>query len=527
MAASFTDITTEELDALIMRVTQAKEHQLALSAEDCELLLKALMTLTGMQEKLADKSITIHKLRKLAGIVKSSESLTSAVAGSSRVQKKATKKKKAKPVAQVKPQVEHHAMETLQKGDICPQCETGKLYKFEPATFLRVTGHSPYTPVQHVMERLRCNACGEYFTADVTRAVSDDGELKHKYGYSARALMAVSKYYAGSPFYRQGSMQSLLGVSISASTIFDQTEYLANDVFPVFNILCALAADARHYYMDDTTHRILSQKEVLKTSRDGKLRKRTGVYTSGLIATVTDNQHIVLFKTNIGHAGEFIDEILAKRTRNLTYPIVMSDGLVSNNPTEMPVRQSLCNSHGRRYFYDVHSHFPEEVEWVLAEYGKIWEVDHITVERGMSAQARCEYHRTHSLPVMKAIRDWGLGHFDNETVEPNSGLGKAINYFIKHFDGLTAFSQVPGAQVDNNLMENQLKLVIRDRKNAMFKRTQAGADIGDVITSLIATCVESGTNALDYLITLQRENDRVKVSPEQYLPWNYISGGPD
>ncbi len=53
-----------------------------------------------------------------------------------------------------------------------------------------------------------------------------DGSSNQKYGYSARSLMGISKYYAGSPFYRQGSLQDLLGVSISASSIFDQTENL-------------------------------------------------------------------------------------------------------------------------------------------------------------------------------------------------------------------------------------------------------------------------------------------------------------
>ena len=524
MTTRFTELTSEQLDALILRVTQAKEHQLALSAEDCELLLNALMTLASMQQKLADNSITLSKLRKLAGMVQSSESLTSVVSGQSRKRrqpKQATKK--VKPAPQVKPEVAQHSLDELSKGDICPECQSGKLYKFEPATFLRITGHSPYTPVQHVMERLRCNACGAYFTAEVPEDVAKDGEPGHKYGYSARALMALGKYYAGTPFYRQGSLQSLLGVSITASSIFDQTEYLANDVFPVFNALSTMAADAAHYYLDDTGNRILSQQAIVKTGRDGKQRNRTGVYTSGLIATTQAQQHIVLFNTDIGHAGEFIDDILKSRNLTLPPPILMSDALACNQPSKIPIQVSLCNSHGRRNFYDVHSHFPEQVEWVLTEYGKIWDNETEAIEQALSPQQRCDYHKAHSLPVMQSILTWGQSHLDENSIEPNSGLGKAIRYFIKHFAGLTAFCTIPGAQLDNNLMENQLKLVIRDRKNAMFKRTQAGADIGDVITSLIATCVASGTNALDYLTTLQREKKQVKASPAHYLPWNYKS----
>ena len=88
------------------RVTQAKAHQLTLSPEDCDLLLTALMTLAGMQEKLSDNDITIHKLRKLVGMVQSSETLKSAI---TRKPKSKTKSKTQKAkVNPVKPEVQHH-----------------------------------------------------------------------------------------------------------------------------------------------------------------------------------------------------------------------------------------------------------------------------------------------------------------------------------------------------------------------------------------------------------------------------------
>ena len=260
---------------------------------------------------------------------------------------------------------------------------------------------------------------------------------------------------------------------------------------------------------------------MIKTGRDGKTRQRTGVYASGVIATITGGHHIVLFQTDIGHAGEFIDDILSKRAAEFSSPILMSDALPHNQPSKIKVQTSLCNSHARRQFYDVHSHFPEEVEWVIEQYGQIWHNDTVAQAQAMSEQQRCDYHQRHSLPVMEEIRQWGQTHLDNDTVEQNSGLGKAIAYLNKHFDGLTAFCRIPGAQLDNNKMENQLKLVIRDRKNAMFRKTQTGADIGDVITSLIATCAEAGTNVFDYFIRLQREHEKVKVNPKDYLPWDF------
>lgn len=525
MTTPFIDIDAAKLDALIQRVIEAKEHDLALTPEDCQLLIDALMTLASMQEKLASNDITLQKLRKLVGIVQSSEKLTTSVA-----QKRAKKTKKQRPsqsTPPVKPVIKRHSLDTVAKGDRCPQCESGKLYKYEPATLLRIVGQSPFVPEQHVMERLRCNTCGAYFTAPLPEEVLEDGEANQKYGYSARSIMTIAKYAMGSPFYRQGSLQDLLGVPVTASTIVDQNEYLSTHVYPVFKYLLLLAANAGHYYLDDTSNRILDQTSTVKKRRNSNTTQlRTGVYTSGVIATLEGGQQLTLFETNIGHAGEFIDSILKHRDNNALPPLLMCDGLTSNRPTVTQVKLSLCNSHARRQFYDLHNHFPDEVEYVLSRYGEIWHHDQIANEQGLSASERLAYHQSHSLPVMNELLAWGQGLLadhgtEQAAVEENSGLGKAIRYFVKHFDGLSSFCRIEGAQLDNNLMETQLKLVVRNRKNAQFYKSQTGASIGDVLMSLIATAGQAGANVFEYFNLLQREHVQVAAHPERYLPWNY------
>ena len=76
--------------------------------------------------------------------------------------------------------------------------------------------------------------------------------------------------------------------------------------------------------------------------------------------------------------------------------------------------------------------------------------------------------------------------------------------------------------LDNNQIEAILKIIVRNRKNAMFHKTLFGATVGDVITSMIVTGSEAGINVFDYFTELQRNKDKVKVNPENYLPWNYL-----
>ena len=89
---------------------------------------------------------------------------------------------------------------------------------------------------------------------------------------------------------------------------------------------------------------------------------------------------------------------------------------------------------------------------------------------------------------------WMQAQFDEKKVEPNSGLGKAFTYMLKHGEPLTLFLRVSGAPLDNNIVEQSLKMVIRHRRNSLFYRTLHGAYIGDLFMSLIHTCRLSKVN---------------------------------
>jgi transposase len=111
--------------------------------------------------------------------------------------------------------------------------------------------------------------------------------------------------------------------------------------------------------------------------------------------------------------------------------------------------------------------------------------------------------------------------FEEKRVEPNSGLGQAISYLLNHWHELTLFLRQPRAPLDNNICERGLKKVILHRKNALFYKSQNGADVGDLFMSLIHTCELSGANAFDYLTELQRNAAELASNPRQWMPWNY------
>jgi hypothetical protein len=60
----------------------------------------------------------------------------------------------------------------LVHGDGCPDCERGNVYaQREPKALVRIVGQAPLAATVYELERLRCNACGQVFTAEEPEGV--------------------------------------------------------------------------------------------------------------------------------------------------------------------------------------------------------------------------------------------------------------------------------------------------------------------------------------------------------------------
>jgi len=122
---------------------------------------------------------------------------------------------------------------------------------------------------------------------------------------------------------------------------------------------------------------------------------------------------------------------------------------------------------------------------------------------------------------MERLKEWMNKQLDEKIVEPNSGLGKAINYALKRWDRLTRFISRAGAPLDNNLTERMLKRPIIHRKNSLFYKTEKGAAVGDLYMSLISTAKLADINPCVYLEALLQHPKEIAGDPESWLPWNY------
>jgi transposase len=413
---------------------------------------------------------------------------------------------------------------SLKPGDGCPECLQGKVYARKQAALrIRVVGQAPLQATVYELESLRCNLCGEVFEAE-----APEGMGEKKYDESAAAMIGLLKYGSGVPFYRLAGLEKNLGIPLPVSTQWEIVEEVAEVIRPAFEELIRQAAQAEVFHNDDTTMKILSLARESAPSTGSPAersssRERRGLFTSGIVST-RQGQRTALFFTGRRHAGENFAQVLAHRAAGLPPPIQMCDGLSRNVPKlpeKLKVLVGNCNAHSRRRFVDVVSNFPEECRYVLESLAEVYGYDAQAEERGLSAEERLRFHQEHSGSVMERLHAWLRAQFAEKRVEPNSGLGSAITYCLKHWERLTLFLRQAGAPLDNNVVERALKKAVLHRKNSLFYKTENGAQVGDLFMSLIHTCELNGANAFDYLTELQRHAEEVAESPSAWMPWNY------
>jgi transposase len=522
-AIEFIDMNREELNQLV-------EHARASLSEDEYRKLKGVVeALTYLTDLVADQETTIQDLREL--MFPASTEKTKVVlkkAGLEGTRKATAEQPSSNQPKEGKRNAPGHGRNgaedyrnprrvavshaSLKHGDRCPGCLKGKVYEQqEPRRLVRIVGQAPLTATVYELQRLRCNLCGEVYSAESPEGVGED-----KYDESAAAMIAQLKYGTGMPFYRLEDLENNLGVPLPASTQWEIVEEGAELIKPARDQLIREAAQGEVLHNDDTSMTVLALRRAIAAEPG----ERTGIFTSGVVSTA-EGRKIALFFTGRQHAGENLAEVLKRRAAELPVPIQMSDALSRNAPKPIKLLVAHCLAHGRRQFVKIAPNFPEPCRHVLEALGEVYHQDQLAREQGLSRIERLHLHQLYSGPVMNDLHEWLDGQLKEHKAEPNSGLGKAMEYMLRHWQPLTLFLREPGAPLDNNLVERALKKAILHRKNSLFYKTLNGAEVGDLYMTLIHTCELNDVNPFDYLTELQRHAEELAANPAHWMPWNY------
>jgi transposase len=521
----FVDMPQKDVDALLARIDTSAAAADAMAVRGMAAMVRCLT------EEIKAKGATLGRLRAIAfgaptektsNIFPPKDAEGQAETQQAREERRA-KEKSGQPAAghgpkgsKAFPSAERvkipHA--TLTSGGCCPECLDGHLHPTgRPAIMTRIVAMAPINAKVIEREVLRCGSCYKTFTADLPEGFGS-GET---YDETVPAMIGYMRFGSGLPYTRFSYFLKNLGAPIATSTMSDLVIAAAAVFDPVLDELMRQAAQGELIYQDDTVMKILDRYDLIKKRGKGK-KERKGTYTTGLIAK-TGEHKVALFITGQQHAGENLADLLKLRSAELGRPIQMCDALASNTAGELDTIVAHCLAHARRKFVEVVDTFPEQCRFLLETLRVVYVNDSACA--GMSPAERLAYHQEHSGPGMEALSKWLHQQIDDKLVEPNSGLGRAIQYTINHWTGLTLFLREPGAPLDNNTAERGLKRAIMHRKNSLFYKTQEGARVGDLYMSIIHTAELNGANPFNYLVALQRNHAFVEENPEEWMPWNY------
>ena len=177
-------------------------------------------------------------------------------------------------------------------------------------------------------------------------------------------------------------------------------------------------------------------------------------------------------------------------------------------------------AHAYRKFKDLKD-ISEFARSAVHKLSQVWDNRDTATLESMNSIQTLELHKNQSDPVLLELKQACEEYLASDAAEEHSGIGNAVAYFLRHFEGLTAFCRLENAPLDNNECEETLKRIILARKNAYFFKTEKSAGEFSRLLSLIETAKRSGTNLFEYLTDLQSDYSKVIRNITAYLPWNW------
>ena len=193
------DVNLDELDRVLDGARQAP-----LSEDDYEKLKEALHALAAMLVRPRSTEKTSAVLGKTGGAEAGAgiepESNTSPAPGHGRNGAEAFVSSRKIAIA--------HAH--LKHGDRCPECGKGNVYgQKEPKVLVRIVGQAPLAATVYSLERLRCGACGQVYTAQEPEGVGPE-----KYDATA-AAMSATQVWQRNPVLSVGTTSRSDGDSVT------------------------------------------------------------------------------------------------------------------------------------------------------------------------------------------------------------------------------------------------------------------------------------------------------------------------
>lgn len=396
---------------------------------------------------------------------------------------------------------------------LCP-CGCGQMHKIgEDRTERLDIVPAQLRVIVTVRPKYACRACTDGVTQAPAPAHLIAGGLPTE---GAIAHVPVSKYADHLPLYRQSQILARSGMDIHRGTLADWVGTAAFHLGPVVDRLAEHLKASTKLFMDETTAPVLDP---------GRGRTKTG-YLWALARDDRgwggDDPPGVVFFYAPGRAGENAENILRGFDG-----ILQLDGYQGYNRLTRstrkggdPIRVAHCWAHARRKLKEV---FDRDGSEIAAEgLRRIAEIYKIEADiRGAAPRQRLSARQARTAPLVAAFGEWLQAQ--RLRISARSRLGEKLAYIHRHWEGLQTFLQDGRVEIDSNSIENLIRPIALNRKNALFAGHDEGGRAWGRIASLIETAKINNVEPFTYLKTtleaIAAGHPQSRI--DDLLPWNF------
>ena len=158
-----------------------------------------------------------------------------------------------------------------------------------------------------------------------------------------------------------------------------------------------------------------------------------------------------------------------------------------------------CWAHVRRKYLEGSDAYPGLGEHAVARIGELFALEQEMQATGEGSELleRARLRRQWSKPIVDAVLEWALECRGG--VMPGSKMGRAIEYMLKLWPGLTRFLDDPGVPLDNNAAERALRGVVVGRKNHYGSRSKRGTEVAALFYTLFESAKLTGVDPRAYV----------------------------
>ena len=355
--------------------------------------------------------------------------------------------------------------------------------------------------ILHIRKKYGCRDCETGITmapapkAFIPKSLAAPGILAH---------VILSKYEDHMPLYRQEKIWQRIGIDITRSTLCNWVLLAATGVQVLVDLLREELLKLNYARADETPVQVMEENKV-RTSK----RAYMWVFASG-----RKDKAIFVYKFAMSRAGSVAEEFFEGFAGFL-----QTDGFTGYNKlcAKEDMTRVGCITHARRKFAAIVKTTKKTgaAHYAVAIIGKLYRIEDEIKIQNLNFDGIRNYRQQHAKPILIEFKSW-LAQKQKQA-PPQSTLGKAIYYFVEHWDELIIYLEHGFIDIDNNFTEQRVKPFTIGRKNWLFMGNERGGEAAATFFSLIESAKANGLNTYAYFRCIMTELPLIEPADKKSL----------